>query len=160
MATGPFPLTGGQRHIVSAIGFLENHLGDLEVADRLVNLYTYLRRSEALEIIHVARNQMMRGSELTDPEATGLVSDYLGLVEVNPGNRIIDVQISWVDPSGAEQFRTMRIAAIEGESVADLHARIERASDQMLSVVDGRSNDTIGTAPPNGESEWRITAII
>lgn len=154
------PLTGGQRILATAARRLFEY-GDPARAVAIVReTYDYLTQEQAQGFVEMAR-QMRVESGIVEGLSEGQpVSAGLTQARELEAWRVADVSVSWTDPSGQTQYRTLRVEYYLDETVSALKDRVTESALQMVNVEANQGNDTIGTAPPDGIVATEIVALL
>ena len=128
----PIPLSGQQRHVLSALGYVSDGRDNTYIAAKLSKIYSYLTQDEIEEVISEARKAKasMRSIAEAGPDAT--VSDYAVSDNGLPYN-VVSVVANWTDKKGRKQYRTVRCMVPKGASKKEADVIIRDEIKAMLS---------------------------
>jgi hypothetical protein len=140
----PYPLSGAQRHLVSAIDYLQEGESISGGSVRLKEKYTYLTDSEASQIMLKARDVLTTAGFFTEAEPGEQASDYFGPVNAVPGLRIAEGAAEYVLGDGSLEYRTIRVRVNPGDTVQDVLDSLRNAADDLREDQLGDGSDRAG----------------
>lgn len=128
----PVPLSGQQRHVLTALDMIRDGRDDVYIASKLKKTYSYLYESEIQEAIKDARNAYILSNGLNEAGPDAVIADH-SATESKQSFNVVSAVARWIDRKGREQHRTIRVMIPKGKTKGEADAIIKREIAAMLS---------------------------
>lgn len=149
-----------QRILLTASRLLYQGESAGQVAASLRATYSHITETQAQGAVERAIWEREAAKRVASAAGSSNVFYQLGELPGGNDQRVADVDVSWIDPAGNEQHRTVRVRYGPGDTVDTFNDRARQMAQDMINNVSGEGSDTFGVAPPDGEFDLTPTVFL
>lgn len=154
------PLSGQQRHVLTALHALQQGRGSEGAIDAVMRTYTYLSTFEAAGFVSMAEEAMQLAGRAGGADEAFLAEQFMGAAASASLQHFAEVLIHWQDQNGNTQYRTVRIRYNPGDEMGGINDAIANAVDELLYDGDDADHYAGPVGPGGGPVAIDILALL